>query len=151
MTSQPEQYDVDVFDSNSMDWARAPDPNRSAGVCRSSHSRSTPTPGCPACFCVYDAGFINPVAYPRLRERHVRAKTGPCAPTRGIIGSGIFVWFPEGHDDVTTVATEDSDCPHAFHHEQAVQYSLHIRRMNRAEAKPSDWAGRRHACARWLR
>ena len=45
-------------------------------------------------------------------------------------------------------ATEDSDCLMLFITNKPFNIVMHSR-TNRAEARPSDWAGRRHACARW--
>ena len=51
-------------------------------------------------------------------------------------------------------ATEDSDCLMLFIMNKPfnIRYTIFAThsRMNPAEARPSDWAGRRRACARWL-
>ena len=120
MTSQPEHYELEVFDSNSMDWLELPI-EQIAEVCRSSHSRSTPTPECPARFCVTTPGSLTR-GIPPVRARHVCVE-GTLRTHEGDFGPGSFVWFPEGMT-MYHGATEDSDCLMLF---ITNKYSLHIR------------------------
>ena len=55
MTSQPDQYELEVFDSNSMDWLEIPIEQLGRSL-RSSCSRRIPTPECPARSCVTTLG-----------------------------------------------------------------------------------------------
>ena len=95
----------------------------------------------------YDAGFINPW-HTHQCAHGMFVLSGTLRTNEGDFGPGSFVWFPEGMT-MYHGATEDSDCLMLFITNKPFNIATHSR-MNPAEARPSDWAGRRHACARWL-
>ena len=98
MTSQPEQYELEVFDSNSMDWLEMPIEQIGRSLPLKPFTVD-PDTGMSCALMRYDAGFINPVAYPRVRTRHVRVERHPADP-RGGFRPGEFCLVPRGDDDV---------------------------------------------------
>ena len=145
MTSQPDQYDLEVFDSNSMDWLAFPIEQ----IGRSLNLKPftfDPDTGMSCMLLRYDAGFINPW-HTHGCAHGMFVKSGTLRTHEGDFGPGSFVWFPEGMT-MYHGATEESDCLLLSSRTSRSIFATRSR-MNRAEARPSDWVGRRHACARW--
>ena len=92
MTSQPEQYDVDVFDSNSMDWLELPIEQIGRSLSLKPFTFD-PDTGMSCMLLRYDAGFIEPVAYPRLAHG-MFVFSGTLRTNKGDFGAGSFVSFP---------------------------------------------------------
>ena len=59
MTSQPDQYDIDAFDSNSMDWLELPIEQLGRSLTLKPF-KFDPDTGMSCMLLRYDAGFINP-------------------------------------------------------------------------------------------
>ena len=107
MTSQPEQYDVDVFDSNSMDWLELPIEQIGRSLSLKPFTFD-PDTGMSCMLLRYDAGFINPW-HTHDCAHGMFVLSGTLRTNKGDFGSGSFVWFPEGMT-MYHGATEDSDC-----------------------------------------
>ena len=97
MTSQPDQYELEVFDSNSMDWLEIPIEQIGKSLPLKLFT-ADPDTGMSCALLRYDAGFINPW-HTHMRARHVRVKWHPADP-RGGFRSGEFCLVPRGDDDV---------------------------------------------------
>ena len=107
MTSQPDQYDVEVFDSNSMDWLELPIEQIGRSLSLKPFTFD-PDTGMSCMLLRYDAGFINPW-HTHDCAHGMFVLSGTLRTHEGDFGPGSFVWFPEGMT-MYHGATEDSDC-----------------------------------------
>ena len=96
MTSQLEQYSVEVFDSNSTEWLERPSEQivRKLSPTLFTFELATETS---YMLLRHDAAFIKLCADPQLRPRHVRVKRDLATPTPQISGRESFC-PPECHD-----------------------------------------------------
>ena len=98
MTSQPEQYDVDVFDSNSMDWLELPIEQIGRSLSLKPFTFD-PDTGMSCMLLRYDAGFINPW-HTHDCAHGMFVLSRDLAHQQGGFRGGEFCLVPRGHDDV---------------------------------------------------
>lgn len=107
MTNQPDQYEIDVFDSNSMEWGELPIEQLGRSVPIKAFT-SDPVTGMSCQLIRYDAGFINPW-HTHDCAHGMFVLSGTLRTHKGEFGPGTFVWLPEGMT-MYHGATEESDC-----------------------------------------
>jgi len=111
MTTQPEQYQSVVCDSNSMEWLEVPLEQIGATLPIKPFI-ADPDTGM-SCFLLrYAAGFINPWHTHKM-SHGMFVLSGTLRTHEGEFGPGSFVWMPEGMT-MYHGATEDSDCVVVF-------------------------------------
>jgi len=94
MSSQPEQHELEVFDSNSMDWLELPIEQLGRSLTLKPFT-SDPDTGMSCMLLRYDAGFINPW-HTHNCAHGMYVLEGTLVTHEGSFGAGSFVWFPEG-------------------------------------------------------
>ena len=94
MPSQPDHDDVEVFDSNAMDWLDLPIEQLGRSLALKPFTFD-PDTGMSCMLLRYNAGFINPW-HTHDCAHGMFVLSGTLRTNRGDIGPGSFVWFPEG-------------------------------------------------------
>ena len=125
MTDQPDRYEIEVFDSNSMDWLELPLEQLGRSLSLKPFTFD-PDTGMSCMLLRYDAGFINPW-HTHHCAHGMFVSSGTLRPRAPALRSGELRVVPRGDDSCITVRRAESDVTSAVHYEQAVQHSLHIR------------------------
>ena len=107
MASQPDHYDLEAFDSNSMDWLELPLEQLGTSLSLKPFTFD-PDTGMSCMLLRYVAGFINPW-HTHDCAHGMFVLSGTLRTNKGDFGPGSFVWFPEGMV-MYHGATEDDDC-----------------------------------------
>ena len=141
MTSQPDQYDVEVFDSNSMDWLELPIEQLGRSLTLKPFTFD-PDTGMSCMLLRYDAGFINPW-HTHGCAHGMYVLSGTLRTHKGDYGPGSFVWFPEGMT-MYHGATEDSDCLMLFITNKP--FNIRYTFENEPSGSEAERLGREKAC-----
>jgi quercetin dioxygenase-like cupin family protein len=141
MTSQPDQYDLEVFDSNSMDWLAFPIEQLGRSLNLKPFTFD-PDTGMSCMLLRYDAGFIKPW-HTHDCAHGMFVLSGTLRTHEGDFGPGSFVWFPEGMT-MYHGATEDSDCLLLFITNKP--FTIRYTFENEPSGSEAERLGREKAC-----